>query len=338
MNNGYVLGPIIESTQVNQSIKHVVITGGCGYIGSHIAKAMQRHGGYRVTVIDRVSRRHTLKYCDTFLIADYDSEETYIRLQNDPPDAIVHCAGSLLVGESVENPALYYDNNVAKTARFLDQVRQLPHLPVIVFSSSAAVYGNPASVPITESSPIQPMNPYGHTKAMVEQMLKDFDRAYGLKSVCLRYFNACGADIDIGQEAGASHIIARLLDAKLANNTFTLNGTDFNTADGTCIRDYVHVNDLATAHITAIDYLLEVGESNQFNLGTNEGISNQQIINQVLETVGHIDIQTGPRRAGDPDILIANATKAWEVLAWETEYSALETIVDSAWKWYQRRE
>jgi UDP-glucose 4-epimerase len=323
---------------VNQSIKHVVITGGCGYIGSHIAKAMQRHGGYRVTVIDRVSRRHTLKYCDQFLIADYDSDETYIRLCNDPPDAIVHCAGSLLVGESVVNPALYYDNNVAKTARFLDQVRQLPHLPVIVFSSSAAVYGNPASVPITELSTIQPINPYGHTKAIVEQMLADFDHAYGLKSVCLRYFNACGADNDIGQEVGASHIIARLLDAKLANNTFTLNGTDFNTTDGTCVRDYIHVNDLATAHITAIDYLLEVGESNQFNLGTNEGISNQQIINQVLKTVGHIDIQTGPRRIGDPDILIADATKAWEVLAWEAEYSSLETIVTSAWDWYQHRE
>lgn len=326
---------------MNQNTKHVVITGGCGYIGSHIAKAMQRHGGYRVTVVDRIAQLHTLKYCDKFLNADYDSEETYTHLRNDPPNAIVHCAGSLLVGESVENPALYYDNNVAKTARFLDQVRQLPCLPVIVFSSSAAVYGNPASVPITELSPIQPINPYGHTKAIVEQMLKDFDRAYGLKSVCLRYFNACGADVDnsdIGQTVGASHIIARLLDAKLLNNTFTLNGTDFNTVDGSCVRDYIHVNDLATAHITAIDYLLDIGESNQFNLGTNNGISNQQIINQVLDTVGPIDIQHGPRRAGDPDILIADATKAWQILAWKPIHSSLETIVSSAWKWYQRRE
>ena len=326
---------------MNQNTKHIVITGGCGYIGSHIAKTMQRHGGYRVTIIDRVSRRHTLKYCDQFLIADYDSEETYTRLRNDPPDAIVHCAGSLLVGESVENPALYYDNNVAKTIRLLDQIRQLKKLPVVVFSSSASIYGNPTVVPLVESTPFNPMSPYGHTKAIVEQILADFDRAYGLKSVCLRYFNACGGDpydFDLGQAAGASHIIARLLDAKLSNSTFTLNGTDFNTTDGTCVRDYVHAQDLASAHIAAINYLLEVGESNQFNLGTNEGISNRQIINQVLETVGPINIQTGPRRAGDPDILIADATKAREVLAWKAEHSSLETIVTSAWKWYQHRE
>lgn len=332
----------IGNIPVNKSIKKVIITGGCGFIGSHIAKALQQHGGYRVVVIDHVQRAHTLKYINEFIQCDYDSKSAYSLIDNLQPDAIIHCAGSLLVGESVVNPALYYHNNVSKTINFLQKCLLNDEFepPSIVFSSSAAVYGNPLTLPVTEDNAIQPINPYGHTKAMIEQVLADYDRAYNLKSVCLRYFNACGAEpfeSDLGQVPGASHIIARLLDARLNNESFTLNGTDFNTKDGTCVRDYIHAWDLATAHIRALEYLFAGGESVRLNLGTNTGISNQEIINKVLEIAGPIDIRTGERREGDPDVLIADATRAQKLLNWYPVHSDLNTIVDSAWKWYQSR-
>ena len=332
---------IIESTLVKQNTKHIVVTGGCGYIGSHIAKALHKQGGYHVTVIDWVRREHTLKHCDHFIEADFDSETTYDYLKLYPADAVVHCAGYLLVGESVTDPAAYYTNNVAKTANFLSKLVKLPNIPVVVFSSSAAVYGNPTTLPITESSPIQPMSPYGHSKAMTEQMLTYFDHAYGLKSACLRYFNACGADpydAELGQAAGASHIIARLLDAQLNHQQFTLNGTDFNTPDGTCVRDYVHVWDLAIAHISAIEYLLKQQTSIKLNLGTNMGFSNRDIIKHVNAITGQVDMVEGARRAGDPDELVADASLAKTTLNWHPQYSTVPIIVDTAWQWYQHRE
>lgn len=325
---------------MNQSTKkHVVITGGCGYIGSHIAKALLLTGGYHITIIDRIKREHTLKYCHTFIEADFDSTESYKYLAEHQPQAIIHCAGSLLVGESVVNPGLYYDNNVSKTARFLNQIRFLRDLPVVVFSSSAAVYGTPTSFPINESSSIQPINPYGHSKAMVEQMLTDFDTAYGLKSACLRYFNACGADpyeYELGQAPGATHIIARLLESKMNNVPFTLYGTDFNTPDGTCIRDYIHVWDIAIAHVKAIEYLINTQTSVKLNLGTNVGSSNREVINHVIALAGNVEIVEGPRRAGDPDKLVASNETAANLLNWQPQYSTLPLIVDTAWKWYSQ--
>lgn len=325
---------------MNQSTKiRVLITGGCGYIGSHIAKALLLTGGYDITIVDRVKRDHTLKYCHQFIEADFDSDTVYKYLHEYEPHAIVHCAGSLLVGESVVDPGLYYDNNVAKTARFLNQIRQVKSMPVVVFSSSAAVYGTPQNLPIDESDQVQPINPYGHTKAMVEQMLTDFDSAYGLTFACLRYFNACGADpyeYELGQAPGATHIIARLMEAKLNNAPFTLYGTDFNTPDGTCIRDYVHVWDIANAHVKAIEYLLSHRTSVKLNLGSNFGHSNREVINRVVEVIGNIDIIEGPRRDGDPDELVARSTKANSILNWQPQYSTLPVIIDTAWKWYSR--
>jgi len=332
---------IIESIPVKQNTKHVVITGGCGYIGSHIAKALHKQGGYTVTVIDWVQRDNALRYADHYVNADFDSDTTYNYLKLYPADAIVHCAGYLLVGESVVDPAAYYVNNVAKTANFLNKLRSAKTLPVFVFSSSAAVYGNPESIPVAESNRIQPVSPYGHSKAMTEQMLTDFDHAYGLKSACLRYFNACGADPhdgDLGQQSGASHITARLLDAQLLHQQFILNGTDFNTPDGTCIRDYVHVWDLATAHVLAIEYLLTHKTSLILNLGTNIGISNREVIQQVNAIAGNVNVLEAGRRAGDPDKLIADAGLARKILNWQPQYSTLAMIVDTAWKWYQKRE
>lgn len=325
---------------MNQNIKHVLITGGCGYIGSHTAKAFKQKG-YQVTILDWVERKHTLKFCDTFVHADYDSIESYEYIAKHSPDAIVHCAGHLLVGESVQDPIKYYTNNVAKTSNFLGFLVSCKKLPVLVFSSSASVYGNPATIPVNEFSAIQPMSPYGHTKAMTEQMLNDADHAYGLKSISLRYFNACGADpydYELGQSPGAGHIIARLLDAKLSNQTFTLNGTDFNTPDGTCIRDYVHVWDLAVAHVLAVEHLFVNQQTLQLNLGTNIGFSNQNVINTVRRQVGEVNISIGPRRMGDPDQLIADASRARAILNWQPQYSTLPVIVNSAWKWYQQRE
>lgn len=322
--------------------KTVIVTGGCGYIGGHIAKALKKNTSYRVVTIDHVRRMHTLDYCDQFIKADYASDRVTQALKDINPIAIVHCAGSLLVGESVVNPALYYDNNVAKTIKFLNTVKSLPRPPIVVFSSSAAVYGNPSLrwIPITEECPKQPINPYGHTKAMTEQILKDYDTAYGLKSMCLRYFNACGADpfnFNHGQAPGATHIIARALEAKLANATFTLNGTDFNTPDGTCVRDYVHVWDLALAHLQAIEYLLANKTSMQLNLGTNSGISNLEIVNYIKNNIGELEVTYGNRRAGDPDTLIADASKAHSILDWTPQYSSIDTIINSAWKWYNAR-
>lgn len=325
---------------MNQNTKRILITGGCGYIGSHIAKAFKRKG-YNVAVVDWIKQEHTLKFCDHFLPADYGADITHMFVEQYAPDAIVHCAGYLLVGESVTDPAKYYTNNIAKTCNFLSKLIELPEKPVVVFSSSASVYGNPATIPVAETSTIQPLSPYGQTKAVTEQLLKDFDRAYGLRSISLRYFNACGADpysYELGQAPGASHIIAKLLDAKLSNQPFVLNGNDFNTADGTCVRDYVHVWDLAVAHVLAVEHLLANQQTLQLNLGTNIGYSIKEVIDAVKTQVGNVDIQIGSRRAGDPATLIADATLAKNILGWQPQFSTLPVIVDSAWKWYQHRE
>jgi len=332
---------IIGNILVNQSTKRkVIITGACGYIGSHISKALIHNGDY-VIAIDLVCRGHTTKYFNKFVQADYDSDTVYNLLRQELPDVIIHCANYLSVGESVVNPAIYYDNNVAKTARLLNVVRELPKYPVVVFSSSASVYGSPHTIPINEESIKSPINPYGRTKLMIEQMLEDFDHAYGLRSASLRYFNACGADpydSDLGQASGAGHIIARLLDCAINNTEFTLNGTDFNTNDRTCIRDYIHVWDIATAHLKVIDYLLKNNQSLRLNLGANLGYSNKDVIKTVKEIVGSIKINYGTRREGDPDCLIADSTKAHNLLDWIPQYSTMPVIVDTAWKWYQRRE
>ena len=321
---------------MNPNSKIVVVTGGCGYIGSHIAKELKKNN-YRVIIVDRVKRLHTLKFADEFIQADYDSTQTNNMLVHEQPDAIIHCAGTSLVGPSVKHPAEYYENNVVKTIHFLSAIDSLPKKPVVVFSSSAAVYGSPTRMPISENEHINPMSPYGRTKVIIETVLSDYSSAYGLKYIALRYFNACGADLDgeLGQERNATHIIARVLEAKLFNEPFTLYGTNYETPDGTCIRDYVHVADLADAHVKAIEYLLQSGSSSMaLNLGINKGISNKEIIDYVTNTFGHINVVYGPRREGDPNMLIANANAANRILNWQPNHSDLPTIINSAWKWY----
>lgn len=319
----------------------VVVTGGCGYIGSHVARAFKQNND-TVHIIDQVRRDHTLKDIDGYLIADFASDEALSMIVNLEPDVVVHCAGTSLVGPSMTDPAEYYTNNIVKTIALLNVIRHMPKRPVILFSSSASVYGVPDTWPTDEGSDIQPISPYGATKAMTERILDDYFNAYDIHSMCFRYFNAAGAEpfsSDLGQEPGATHIVARALEASIANRAFTINGNDYDTDDGTCVRDYVHVWDLARAHILGVNYLLDdypQPGAYVLNLGTREGISNKQIVDYVFNKYGLPFVNHGERRAGDPDTLVADATQAKNLLGWVPEYSNIETIIDSAHKWYTK--
>jgi UDP-glucose 4-epimerase len=244
----------------------------------------------------------------------------------------------------MSDPGEYYDNNISKTIKLLNYVKDFDKKPLILFSSSASVYGEPEKLPVPEHARKNPISPYGNTKAMTEEILRDYWGAYALPSVCFRYFNAAGAmpiTADLGQELFATHIIARVLEASMQNRAFTINGGDFATPDGTCVRDYVHVWDIAIAHLKAVEYIFpawlngtpNVGAS-VFNLGTNTGISNKEIVDYVVEHYGLPFVNYGPTRQGDPAELVADATEAREKLGWEPEYSDIETIIDSAYKWY----
>jgi UDP-glucose 4-epimerase len=317
-------------------MKTIIVTGGCGYIGSHVARAFKNTNN-KVYIIDRVQRENTLKNIDGFIQVDYASIDSLNFILEKNPDIIVHCAGTSLVGPSVTDPADYYSNNVSKTISLLNFLKNLPKKPAIIFSSSASVYGDPNQVPITEDHSVDPISPYGNTKLIIEKLLKDYSNAYGINSVCFRYFNAAGAwpvESDLGQPLGATHIVARALEASLKNLPFTLNGKDFPTPDGTCIRDYIHVMDLATAHLKAAAYLESNSGSYIFNLGTNKGTSNQTIVDYVKLHFGIEDIHNGPRRSGDPAELVADATRARKELTWVPEHSTIENIIKDAYKWY----
>jgi UDP-glucose 4-epimerase len=318
--------------------KTVIVTGGCGYIGSHISRAFKyANDKNQVHVIDRVARNHTLKNIDSCLLEDFASVAGLQWIVNLKPDIIVHCAGTSLVGPSMLDPAEYYDNNVSKTIQLLNAIKDAGLKTTILFSSSAAVYGNPIELPITENHPLNPISPYGNTKAIIETVFKDYFNAYGINSTCFRFFNAAGAmpsTADLGQEPGATHIVARALEASLAGQTFTINGNDFTTPDGTCVRDYIHVWDLAMAHIKAIDYIELNPGAHIFNLGTNTGTSNKEIADIVQKQFGFKSLEYGDRRSGDPDELVADATRAKELLTWTPDYSTIDNIIEDAYKWY----
>lgn len=324
--------------------RKVIVTGGCGYIGSHVARAFKQAGD-QVFIIDRVKREHTLKDIDGYLIDDFASDASLSTIYDMAPDVIVHCAGTSLVGPSMTDPAEYYENNIVKTVAMLNLIKNMPVRPAIMFSSSASIYGDPApeQIPLAEHEPRNPISPYGSTKAMGELLLRDYGNAYGFDSVVFRYFNAAGAHIDgdLGQEPDATHIVARVLEASIAGRAFTVNGSDFDTPDGTCIRDYIHVQDIARAHVQAAD-MIAIDRfdrtANQwiFNLGTNSGISNKQIVDYVVEKYGLPFVNFGERRPGDPAKLIADSSQAHNELKWQPLLSDLSTIVDTAYKWYTR--
>lgn len=314
----------------------VVVTGGAGYIGGQTVLQLL-DAGHSVFAIDRSLERNPLSGCGAkWLTADFAGEVALNAIKSFQPDAIIHCAGTSLVGPSMTDPEDYYNNNFVRTKILCDFLVKEKIKTRLIFSSSAATYGNPIMTPCQEVDPAEPISPYGQSKLMIEWMLEAYQRAYGLDYVAFRYFNACGADSQArhGQRPGATHIIARVLEALRDNSgEFVLNGTDFETEDGTCIRDYVHVEDLADAHIRAMDKRIAGGV---YNLGTNTGYSNLQIIHSAIAvTKRDLSYSAGPRREGDPAQLTADAAKFMTASDWQPQWG-LEDIVRHAWAWYTR--
>ena len=313
--------------------QYVIVTGGSGYVGGHICKALNC-AGYIPINIDRQETSWSSKWGPFYKTGFNDLSEKFI--QNDVL-AVIHCAANSLVEPSVSDPKLYYENNVIGTINFLNYLGSRG-INNFVFSSSSSVYGNQEIIPINEDfAELRPLTSYGRSKQIIEGVLKDYNIAYDFRSVALRYFNACGADFDqeVGQVKDATHVIARILESIINDEPFTIFGNDYDTYDGTCIRDYTHVWDLALAHVSAVDYLIKGGPSEVLNLGAGEGQSVKDIIDEVNETVGRLPkIKQGDRRAGDPEIVVADIWKAKHTLGWAPQFSDLNTIIETAWKWY----
>lgn len=319
----------------------ILVIGGAGYIGSHTCKALKK-AGYVPVVIDNMSSGHdwAVKWGPSIKGDIMDGHFLYQVFQQYRPKAVFHFAAFAYVGESVTNPDKYYRNNVTGTLNLLDAMRRAG-CNRMVFSSTCATYGVPRTLPLTEHHPQAPINPYGASKLMIERILTDFDHAYGMGSVCLRYCNAAGADIDgeIGEDhAPEPHLIPLVIHTAMGlRKGIEIFGTDYDTPDGTAIRDYIHVTDLAAAHIDALHYLEAGGATTCLNLGTGLGNSVRQIISAVEEVSGKtVPAKEGPRRAGDPCVLYANAAQALELLGWKPNYSDVRIIVDTAWKWHVR--
>lgn len=320
----------------------ILVTGGAGYIGSHCCKALAA-AGYNPVVLDNLVYGHAeavrwgpLEEGD---MANRGWVDTVFAWHM--PAAVIHFAAYAYVGESVTDPGKYYSNNTSAALGLIESA-QAHGVKHFVFSSTCATYGIPDAVPIREDAPQRPINPYGRSKLMVEQMLEDFDRAHGLKSIALRYFNAAGADPE--GELGESHdpethLIPLALDAAAGRReALVVNGEDYATPDGTCIRDYIHVSDLADAHVRALGLLLAGGESDRINLGTGNGASIRDIIGTIERVTGcKVPHSIGPRREGDPPSLVADAARAREVLGWKPRHSDLDTIIATAWAWHQKQ-
>ncbi len=316
----------------------IIVTGGAGYIGSHVVKLLGERG-YDILVIDNLSTGHreAVLYGDLAVIDLGNKQALDDFFKYFKPDAVMHFAAAIEVAESVENPAKYYRNNTANTLNLLE-VMVKNDVKNFIFSSTAAVYGIPEKVPIKENAPLNPINPYGQSKAFVEKMLKDFDNAYNLKYISLRYFNVAGADPEgkIGQSyKNATHLITRSLKtAKGEYEKLYIFGTDYKTPDGTAIRDYIHVMDLAEAHILALDYLMKEHKSDVFNLGYGRGYSVKEVVKTAKKITGiDFPVEETDRRPGDPAVLIADSTKAKETLNWKPKYDNLEFIIKTAWNW-----
>ena len=321
--------------------KNILVVGGCGYIGSHMVKCLLE-AEHNVTVLDDLSTGFRDSLLGGRLVEeDFGSRAVLDELfGNSGFDGVLHFASLILVGESVIDPARYYRCNVSKTLTLLEAMKD-HKVQNLIFSSSAALFGEPQYLPIDEDHPRNPINPYGMTKQMVEIMLKDFARAYGLNSVALRYFNAAGADPEarIGERHDPeTHLIQLALRAASGVlPVLQLFGQDYDTPDGTCIRDYIHVDDLSDAHLLALEYLWSGGETTAFNLGNGDGFSVNQVIDEVENVSGtSVPIVFASRRAGDPARLVANSSRAKAMLGWKPKYTNLQQIVSHAWRWEQQ--
>lgn len=323
----------------------ILVTGGAGYIGSHTVLALQ-HAGYEVVILDNLVHGHRDLVEGVLqaklVIGDTTDRQLLDRLfSTENIAAVMHFAAYAYVGESVIDPDKYYQNNVIGSLTLL-QAMKAASVEKLVFSSTCATYGVPSTVPITESHPQKPINPYGTSKLMVEQILSDFDAAYNFKSVCLRYFNAAGADPTglLGEDHDPeTHLIPLLLMTALGKReSVSIFGTDYPTSDGTCIRDYIHVGDLADAHVLALKYLLQGGSSEVFNLGNGNGFSVKQVIETARAVTGQkIKVVECDRRPGDPPILVSCSEKARKILDWYPQYPHLTEILTHAWQWHQKR-
>ncbi len=318
------------------------MTGGAGYIGSHTVRLLLRQG-YDVTVVDNLSRGHRhnvdperlreVDLADAGALGRVFEERRY--------EAAIHFAAYIAVGESMRAPEMYFANNVGGSLSLLTAMVR-SNVKHLVFSSTAAVYGMPARIPIQEDFPFAPVSPYGESKVMVEKLLHWFDTIHGLRSISLRYFNACGADAESGlgeEHEPETHLIPLLFRAILTGEPVSIFGEDYPTPDCTCIRDYIHVNDLAQAHILAVESLLAGGASGAFNVGTGSGYSVREVLRTVEEVTGRkVPCVMGPRREGDPAELVADSTKLRNVLKWTPRYSGLREIVASAWEFEEKRQ
>ncbi|EDX85890.1 UDP-glucose 4-epimerase [Synechococcus sp. PCC 7335] len=322
----------------------VLVTGGGGYIGSHTVKALQA-AGYEVVILDNLIYGHrdlVKNVLKTKLIEGDIGDRALLEqlFSTYSVAAVVHFAAYAYVGESATNPAKYYANNVCATLTLLEAMVEAG-IDKLVFSSTCAIYGVPDTLPILETHDKRPVNPYGKTKLMVEQILDDFDRAYGLKSVCFRYFNAAGADPsgDLGEDhMPETHLIPLVLAAAQKRDSVSIFGKDYPTADGTCIRDYIHVSDLADAHVLGLDHLLQGNSSQKINLSNGSGFSVRQVIETAKAVTGRpIEVVEEARRPGDPPALVGNSDKAATLLGWQPRYPELVDIIDHAWQWHQKR-
>ncbi|MEI2577994.1 UDP-glucose 4-epimerase GalE [Scytonema sp. PRP1] len=323
----------------------ILVTGGAGYIGSHAVLAL-KGAGYEVVVLDNLSNGHrelVEEVLQVKLIVGDTSDRALLDniFTTHNITAVMHFAAYIAVGESVTDPAKYYDNNVAGTLTLLEAMLAAS-INKFIFSSTCALYGVPKFVPLTEDHPQDPISPYATTKWMVERILSDFDTAYNLKSVRFRYFNAAGADPNglLGEDhEPETHLIPLVLMAALGKReSILIFGTDYPTTDGTCIRDYIHVTDLAQAHVLGLEYLLKGGDSEVFNLGNGSGFSVREVIESAKEVTGaEIKIEERDRRPGDPPILVGSSDKASKVLGWRPQYPNIKDILTHAWQWHQRR-
>lgn len=330
---------------MTQTKPTILVTGGAGYIGSHAVLALKQ-AGYGVIVLDNLVYGHR------------DIAEQVLQvelLQGDTGDrpfldhlfatrniaAVMHFAAYAYVGESVTNPDKYYRNNFVGTLTLLEAMHAA-NIHTFVFSSTCATYGVPIAVPITEDHPQSPINPYGSTKLMIERVLLDFDKAYDFKSVCFRYFNAAGADPEgrLGEDHNPeTHLIPLVLQTALGKReSVSIFGTDYPTPDGTCVRDYIHVTDLAQAHVQGLEYLLQGGDSTIFNLGNGNGFSVKEVIDVAKQVTGReIPVVECDRRPGDPPALVGSSDRARSILGWNPQYADLHAIMTHAWAWHQKR-
>ncbi len=320
----------------------ILVTGGAGYIGSHTAHLLLGRG-HDVQVLDNLSRgyRHNVPPERLHVIDVADTPRVAELLRQFQFDAVIHFAAYIAVGESTQKPEMYFTNNVGGSLSLLTAMTETG-VNKLVFSSTAAVYGTPDRIPITEDMPMGPVSPYGESKVMVEKILGWMDRFRGIRSVALRYFNACGAEPDSGlgeEHDPETHLIPLLFRAIESGKPVSIFGTDYETPDGTCIRDYIHVSDLAQAHILALDYLMAGGASDAFNAGTGSGLTVMEVVRAVEKVTGRkVPYVVGPRREGDAPALVANSDKLKRTLGWAPKRSGIEDIVRDAWAFETQRK